>query len=170
MARGTRKLRPVTVSREADYPSFERYHAERRQVLRWLGAGGAMAATAGLLGCDSVRDLLGLEGEERLVGEVACPNPPVAPVATGGETETETEAETETETETESESEAETEAETEAESEVVPTLETTRVEPPRLSGDMPGPEHPSATEATVPTRPARTKGKMPAVNPNPPKD
>jgi len=194
MARPKARLQPVTVARAADYPSYERYHAERRQVLRWLGAGGAVAATSGLLGCDAVRDLLGMEGE-RLSGEVACPHPPTgAGTGTGGVTEagglpTETEAESESESETEAggrpteteaggrptETETEaggrpTEAEAEIERTVTPDPEESRSEPPRLSGDIAGPEHPAATEESVDARPTRTRGKIRTVNPNPPKE
>ena len=174
MARPKARLQPVTVARAADYPSYERYHAERRQVLRWLGAGGAVAATSGLLGCDAVRDLLGMEGE-RLSGEVACPHPPTgAGTGTGGVTEagglpTETEAESESETETEAGGRP-TEAEAEIERTVTPDPEESRSEPPRLSGDIAGPEHPAATEESVDARPTRTRGKIRTVNPNPPKE
>jgi len=190
MGRDTRGLRPVHKTRDSEYPSFDEYHHGRRRVLRWLGAGGAAMATAGLVGCDPIRDVLGLApGPGRLAGDVACPVPPQPqpqPVGAGGETETETETEAErmaapteteavTETETETETEAETEAETETERTAAPTeaetetetlIETESLARPEahLRGDIAMPE-PPPEEA----RPTRTRGKIRVVNPNEPK-
>ncbi|MDP7114882.1 MAG: hypothetical protein QGH45_23110 [Myxococcota bacterium] len=177
-----KRLHPVRSIAERDYPSYEGYRRDRRRVLRWLGAGGAALATAGLVGCDRIRDVLGMsQPQAPLAGTIACPTPP-QPVGAGEGTETETEGETETETKTETETEAEGETETGAQT-VTPDIEARP--DAHMRGDIAAPEpvavpdapvpggmaapNPVPTQTPDPARPAKTGGKIKVVNPNEPK-
>ncbi len=149
-----KRLRPVVDPEESDYPSYPEYQAERRAVLRWLGAGGTLAITSGLLGCDSVRDLLGISRPGgQLAGEIACPTPPPPPPPTGAAGEgdgTEPEA-----------------AGAGTEATAVPDPELEARPPAALRGDIAMPE---PVEEPEPARPGKKAGKVRAVNPNEPKE
>lgn len=66
------KLRTVTAREEANYPSFDSYHANRRSFMKTLAIGVGGMAVAGA-GCDSTA----AEALARLPGEVRAPREPV---------------------------------------------------------------------------------------------
>lgn len=75
------KLKPVRQTSEVEYPEYQHYPRERRDVLRLLAAGGAAAAASTMVGCDAVRDVLGMSRpEEHKMGKMVDPN---APLPTG---------------------------------------------------------------------------------------
>jgi hypothetical protein len=70
------KLEPVRRSAEPGYPHRE----ERRRALRLLAIGGASLAAGGLLGCDTLRDVLGLSRPHTgTVGKMPAVHPPAQP-------------------------------------------------------------------------------------------
>lgn len=76
------KVKPVKQSSDVCYPEYGDYDPERRRLLRVLIAGGAAVGAGALLGCNQVREVLGVGPQPvQLDGEIACPTPPVPPPA-----------------------------------------------------------------------------------------
>ncbi len=74
------KLKPVLKESDVRYPEYGDYDPARRRLIQVLIAGGAAVGTGALLGCNQVRDLLGVGPQPvPLDGEIACPKPPVPP-------------------------------------------------------------------------------------------
>jgi hypothetical protein len=75
--------KPVVNADEVTYPDVASFAAQRRRVLRLLAAGGAAVAAGSFVGCDAVRDGLGLARpcDTHSVGKIAPADPPdpVAP-------------------------------------------------------------------------------------------
>ena len=70
------RLEPVRRNEAPRYPHRE----ERRRALRLLAIGGASLAAGGLLGCDTLRDVLGLSRPPpHTVGKMPAVHPPVQP-------------------------------------------------------------------------------------------
>lgn len=75
------KLKPAREATDVSYPEYNDYRTDRRRLLRLLAGGGAALSMGALLGCDQVREVLGLAPQHPpLAGTVAIPNPPVPPV------------------------------------------------------------------------------------------
>ncbi len=69
------KLKPLKRTSELDYPEYKQYPRVRRDVLRLLAAGGAAAAASTLVGCDAVRDALGMSRPDDCVkGKMVDPS------------------------------------------------------------------------------------------------
>ncbi len=77
------KIKPAHEARETSYPEYDDYRSDRRRLLRLLLGGGAALSMGSLLGCDRVRDVLGLTPPPPPLPGVMPP--PVHPVPPTGD-------------------------------------------------------------------------------------